>query len=106
MDLEVMQADIRAQISQSPSLKIQSSAVRLQHCVTGLSEEVGEVSGLLKRQAYKGLEVPLERWVDELGDVLWYWLAVCEALGIDGAQVFTYNKRKLKERYKHGTTQA
>lgn len=93
MTFEELQDDIRSQIKTIPD------SVDLIHAVTGLCEESGEVAGLLKRQSFKRLEIPRERWVDELGDVLWYLTATAIVLDISLDEVFDYNKRKLEDRY-------
>lgn len=67
--------------------------------VLGLAEEVGEVAGLLRRVQRDPFSVPDERWLDEVGDVLWYLVAACNMLGMDLDTVWENNCRKLRERY-------
>ena len=38
----------------------------------------------------------------ELGDVLWYWVQGCKALGYTPQQVMEENIRKLESRYPNG----
>lgn len=69
----------------------------------GLAEEAGEVEGLMKR-VLRGLPQDIERaskehFIEELGDVLWYLAACCEAHEISLEDVWLYNIKKLKERY-------
>lgn len=72
-------------------------------CVMGLTEEAGEVAGLMKRVIRgtpKDIErATLEAFMEELGDVLWYLVACCESQGISLEDVWLYNIQKLKERY-------
>ncbi len=96
--LEELQDSISRQIQQG-MLSNLSKSDEIKHAVCGLTEEAGEVSGLLKREAYKQEKVPMERWVEELGDVLWYVVATANALGVSLDDVFYANETKLKERY-------
>lgn len=93
MTLQEVQAEIRKQISET------SNIINLTHAVAGICEEAGEVAGLLKRQDFMYKEVSRDRWVDELGDVLWYLTATAEMLQLSLDDIFNYNKRKLDERY-------
>ena len=93
MTLQEMQEDIQFQMSKM------THPASIAHTVCGLSEEAGEVAGLLKRQVHKGQPVPLERWVDELGDVLWYLVAAASCLGVSMDEVYEYNRAKLEVRY-------
>lgn len=93
MTLDDLQSDIVRQMA------LMQDVPSLEHVVCGLCEEAGEVSGLLKRQSFKAQTQPLERWVDELGDVLWYLVAVASVLGVSLEEVFNYNKKKLEDRY-------
>lgn len=36
---------------------------------------------------------------DELGDVMWYWLFVCQILKVDPHEILAMNIGKLKKRY-------
>ena len=38
----------------------------------------------------------------ELGDVIWYWINACRALGLDPNDVIAENVRKLEARYPGG----
>ena len=38
----------------------------------------------------------------ELGDVLWYWVQGCMALGFTPEEVMTENIKKLEKRYPNG----
>ena len=69
------------------------------HAVCGLTEESGEVAGLLKREVFRGNTVPRERWVEELGDTLWYLIAVAKEKCITLDEIFEYNQKKCYERY-------
>lgn len=72
--------------------------------VVGLAEEAGEVAGLLKRElrqfGQKDAErTTKEKWVEELGDVLWYLTGVAVMKHITLDEIWQYNVAKLEERY-------
>ena len=90
---------VRNDITNSPKLKELSAKQLLCFGVTGLNEEAGEVAGLLCREVYKKAEMPQEKWIEELGDVLWYLIAATIAKGLTLEQLWEYNVSKLKERY-------
>lgn len=69
----------------------------------GLAEEAGEVDGLMKR-VMRGFPADTKRatreaFVEELGDVLWYLAACCEAHEITLEEIWQYNIKKLEKRY-------
>lgn len=72
-------------------------------CICGLTEEAGEVAGLRKRQIRQGPRdadrCTHEKFVEELGDVLWYLVALCNCYGIDLEDLWDYNVKKLRARY-------
>ena len=70
--------------------------------VLGLAGETGEVVDMVKKALYQGHAVDPERFVDELGDVLWYVVLICSALGFSLEQVMTANVIKLRRRYPLG----
>lgn len=79
----------------------------LMYVALGLAGESGEIANQVKKIARDdgGMVSPARRVkiVDELGDVMWYWLRLCYELGIDPYDVLTYNEKKLTERAANGT---
>lgn len=69
------------------------------HWVVGLTEEAGEVAGLIKHRYYCNEDIPDEVIAEELGDVLWYISALCNELGLNLTTVAELNLAKLKHRY-------
>lgn len=72
----------------------------------GLSSESGEFSEIVKKMAFQGKPLTEENhWhlVRELGDICWYWINACRALGYDPNDVIEENVRKLEARYPGGT---
>jgi NTP pyrophosphatase (non-canonical NTP hydrolase) len=75
---------------------------RLSLAGLGLSGEVGEVNELLKKYLFNGNDKALQRVQDELGDVLWYAILLCETLGISCEDVLAANIAKLEKRHPDG----
>lgn len=99
MMMSDVEASIRKQIALSPKLSKLNREDMLCFAVTGLNEEAGEVAGLLCREAYKSVNMPHEKWLEELGDVLWYLSAALMAKGITFQELWDYNTKKLEARY-------
>ena len=71
----------------------------------GMQAESGEFSEIIKKIIFQGKEFnEAERFhlMRELGDVLWYWVQGCKALGYTPQQVMEEKIRKLESRYPNG----
>lgn len=68
----------------------------------GLSGEVGELVDLMKKNFYHGKEVNPSDVLYELGDILYYLVAVGQVLGFDFSEIAANNNVKLLARYKDG----
>ena len=71
----------------------------------GMQAESGEFSEVIKKIIFQGREYNEdERFhlMRELGDVLWYWVQGCTALGYTPQEVMEENIRKLESRYPNG----
>lgn len=71
----------------------------------GLSSETGEFNEILKKMLFQGKPVNEENIFHlkrEMGDILWYWMQNCMALGLDPVDVILENIDKLKARYPGG----
>lgn len=78
---------------------------RLDTAFTGLCSESGEANDLVKKLKFHGKEwTPeiREHLIKELGDIGWYWMQGCIALGIDPEDVLIQNVGKLEARYPGG----
>jgi NTP pyrophosphatase (non-canonical NTP hydrolase) len=72
----------------------------------GLSSEGGEFSEIVKKMAFQGKpynEDTRFHMKRELGDIIWYWINACRALGYDPNEVIAENVTKLEARYPGGT---
>lgn len=70
----------------------------------GLCGEAGEVAELVKKAAWHGKPVSLEKMADELGDVLWYVADLASHYGLSLSEIAAGNIEKLRQRYPEGFT--
>ena len=78
---------------------------RLLTASLGLSAESGEFTEIVKKLVFQGkplTEKTKAHMIKELGDVIWYWVQGCMAIGIDPNEVINTNKEKLMARYPAG----
>ena len=71
----------------------------------GLSSETGEFNEIVKKCIFQGKPLNDETVFHckrELGDIIWYWISSCRALGLDPNEVIEENVNKLKSRYPDG----
>jgi len=71
----------------------------------GMQAESGEFSEVIKKIIFQGKEFNEEQrfhLMRELGDVLWYWVQGCTALGYTPQEVMEENINKLESRYPNG----
>lgn len=68
----------------------------------GLCGECGEAVDILKKNLFHGKELDKTELMLELGDILYYLVAICNVLGIDVSEVALNNNAKLLNRYKEG----
>lgn len=70
----------------------------------GLAGEAGEVGQLVKKWAWHGKPLDVEKMKDELSDVLWYVADLASALHLNLDEVASHNVEKLRKRYPNGFT--
>lgn len=68
----------------------------------GLAGESGEVADLIKKHLYHGDDLDREKFVKEMGDVLFYWFALLQQFSILPEEVMHQNIEKLQAQ--HGGT--
>ena len=86
------------------SLIITKEDNRLIENALGLAGEVGEVSEKIKKFFRDGT-LDKEAIQKELGDVMFYWVALHGALFLDPSETVKKNRKKLLSRYERGTLQ-
>lgn len=75
----------------------------------GLASEGGEFDEIVKKMLFQGKPFTEDNRFHlkrELGDIAWYWVNACRALGYDPNEVIDENVRKLESRYPGGTFDA
>jgi len=71
----------------------------------GLGSESGEFQEIVKKMLFQGKPLNddnIFHMKRELGDIAWYWVNACNALGLDPNEVIAENVEKLKARYPGG----
>ena len=71
----------------------------------GIASEGGEFAEIGKKCIFQGKPLDDETIFHakrELGDIMWYWINSCRALGLDPNEVMAENVNKLKSRYPGG----
>jgi phosphoribosyl-ATP pyrophosphohydrolase len=71
------------------------------HAAFGFAEEAGEVMGVFKREQ-RGEGFDQDKFIKEMGDVLYYWCRLCIAKGVKPSQIMATNKTKLLDRKARG----
>jgi NTP pyrophosphatase (non-canonical NTP hydrolase) len=104
--------DVQSFIESIHSLERQAALLGLQLNVpllltasVGLSSEGGEFSEIVKKMLFQGKPFTEENrfhMMRELGDIAWYWVNACRALGYDPNEVIAENVKKLESRYPGG----
>ena len=75
----------------------------------GLSAEGGEFMEIVKKAIFQGKPINddnIFHMKRELGDIMWYWVNSCRALGLDPNEVIAENVHKLESRYPGGSFDA
>jgi len=95
-----------AELESSPAhMRGNINIPRLITAAFGLVSEGGEFTEQVKKVLFQGKSLSEElrtRLIKELGDVAWYWVNACTALGADPNEVLQINANKLKARFPEG----
>ena len=78
---------------------------RVMTSAIGMLAESGEFTEVLKKMVFQGKEFNDDvrfHTKRELGDILWYWIQGCIALGYTPDEVMDENIKKLEARYPNG----
>ena len=63
----------------------------------GIASEVGELLGHFKKYIRDG-KWDQQNIKKELGDILWYWASICNAINVDARTILDINMEKLRDR--------
>lgn len=69
----------------------------------GLGAETGEMEGLAEKALRTNQPLNVDKFMDEAGDALYFWMATIIAAGLDPDEVMEYNISKLSKRKMEGT---
>lgn len=99
--------DFMAFIDSTSKLDVQDNMnlPRVMTSAIGMLAESGEFTEVLKKMVFQGKEFTEENRFHmkrELGDILWYWIQGCIALGYTPDEVMDENIKKLEARYPNG----
>jgi NTP pyrophosphatase (non-canonical NTP hydrolase) len=99
-DLEMLILRLREMNSQGVNVSL------LMTGAIGISAEGGEFAEIVKKCAFQGKPLNADtifHMKRELGDIAWYWVNACRAIGMDPNDVVAENVNKLEARYPGGT---
>jgi NTP pyrophosphatase (non-canonical NTP hydrolase) len=74
------------------------------HMVFGIITELGELLDIFKKYMAYGKPVDWVNVKEEMGDIMWYFIGLCNVLELDFWDILDTNMRKLDTRYKNGFT--
>lgn len=87
-------------------LKPMGKREQLVHCALGIVGEAGEVAELVKKQFAYGKDFSHTEMDGELGDVLFYLVAMMQQCGTSMEAIMQKNVAKLQQRYPKGYSDA
>ncbi len=67
----------------------------------GIAGESGEVIDIIKKVLYHSHELDVSALDEEIGDLLWYVVLLCDTVGLTLDDVMQTNVEKLRKRYPH-----
>ena len=85
--------------------KTKVNAASLMTGAIGIASEGGEFAEIVKKCIFQGKPMDDETQFHikrELGDIMWYWITSCRAMGLDPNEVIEENVKKLESRYPDG----
>ena len=75
---------------------------RLDHAISGIASEAGELAEHMKHVRFHGKALDIEYVIKEFGDILWYVAEGSAAIGRSMGYVAWRNFKKLTARYPEG----
>lgn len=83
-------------------LKDDKGKLRLLHAVMGMSEEVGEIMGPVKKHIFYNKDLDINNIKTELGDLAWFMSILLDEIGSSFEEVMRLNYDKLEKRFPNG----
>lgn len=75
------------------------------HAIVGVASEAGELLDVVKKSLFYGQEPDLTNLREEIGDLMWYIMALVRSEGWDLEEILDENIKKLRLRYPDQFTQ-
>jgi len=97
--------DTETLIARLRELDKDTNVALLATAAIGLASEGGEFNEIVKKMLFQGKPFNEDNrfhLMRELGDIAWYWVNACRALGYDPNDVINENIHKLESRYPGG----
>lgn len=79
--------------------RLDDKMIRVLHAAIGIGTEAGELQDAVKKAIFYGKPLDITNVEEELGDLLWYFAVLCDALGLDPAVIMGRNIAKLRARF-------
>jgi NTP pyrophosphatase (non-canonical NTP hydrolase) len=70
--------------------------------IYGMMGELGELANYIEKCRYQRHEWDEEKFLEEMGDIHWYWSVLLQEKGYGAGTVAEMNLIKLRERYPQG----
>lgn len=102
METNTYEASVMRTAKSMPTQEIDGQTLDLLHWSLGLSGEVGELVDTIKKHIFYGQPFDMANAQEELGDIFFYLVAMCQTLGLTADYVMANNKYKLDLRYPEG----
>jgi NTP pyrophosphatase (non-canonical NTP hydrolase) len=74
----------------------------LSNMIMGIAGESGEIADVVKKHLYQGHELDFKHIAEEIGDVMFYIVNLCNVLQLDLETILGQNYNKLLARYPEG----
>lgn len=75
---------------------------QITNMIIGVMGESGEVADIIKKSLYQGHKLDRESIAEEIGDIMFYIVNLCNVLDLDLETLIANNYYKLLERYPNG----
>lgn len=86
-------------LESTPDIKYSHQILRIDHAISGLVTEVGELQDTIKRFKQYGKPIDWNNVREEIGDIFWYLTLLIVACGFNLWEVIKVNRKKIETRY-------
>jgi len=86
----------------NPTKEVDGQELDLLHFTLGVSGEAGELVDAVKKHMFYNQKLDTENVKEELGDLMFYIVAICQTLNVSLSEIMKDNVSKLKTRYPDG----